>query len=136
MQRINANVNSGIFVTTKKNHCTNAIAFAPNKTLCYAASFNLCNKNEVIFRISGGCDTCFELLLTCFTLLKAVLLFYKTHSQNQTILAKTYTQKHVFCPKIQRYALYLTPFIKLKTAISTISPFYFAIFMKFLAPQK
>jgi len=122
--------------SNKKIHCTNAIAFAPNQTLCYAASFNLCNKNELIFRLSGNCDTCFELLLTCFTLLKEVLLFYKTHSQNQTILAKTYTQKHVFCPKIQRYALYLTPFIKLKTAISTISPFYFAIFMKFLAPQK
>jgi hypothetical protein len=65
-----------------------------------------------------------------------VLLFYKTQSQHRTILTKTYTQKHIFCPKIQRYAFYLTPFIKLKTAISTISPFYFAIFMKFLAPQK
>lgn len=44
----------------------------PNQTLCYAASFNLCNKNELIFRLSGGCDTCFELLLTRFTLLKGV----------------------------------------------------------------
>ena len=136
MQRINANVNSGIFVTTKKFIAPMQLLLPPNQTLCYAASFNLCNKNELIFRLSGGCDTCFELLLTRFTLLKAVLLFYKTHSQNQTILAKTYTQKHVFCPKIQRYALYLTPFIKLKTAISTISPFYFAIFMKFLSQQK
>ncbi len=115
MQRINANVNSGIFVTTKKFIAPMQLLLPPNQTLCYAASFNLCNKNELIFRLSGGCDTCFELLLTRFTLLKAVLLFYKRHSQNQTILAKIYTQKHVFCPKIQCYALYLGIFSKYLT---------------------
>ena len=31
------------------------------------------------------------------TLLIRVFLFYKTHSQNQTILAKTNAQKHAFC---------------------------------------
>jgi len=71
----------------------------PNQTLCYAASFNLCNKNELIFRLSGSCDTCFELLLTCFYPVKGGIIILQNALAKPNHSSENLYPKTCFLPQ-------------------------------------
>lgn len=83
----------------------------------------LCMCNACARALTGR-EACFLKPFAHLTLLKPVLLFYKTPLQFRPLLAKTDALKHGFRPLFQSCTFYFTAFLSVKVSICTFLPFY------------
>lgn len=91
------------------------------KCACYRVVNSVC---ETHARALTGREACFLKPFARLTLLKPVLLFYKTPLKFRSILAKIDALKHSFMPYFQSFTFYFTVFLSVKVSICTFLPFY------------
>lgn len=87
-------------------------------------------------RALTGREACFLKPFARLTLLKPVLLFYKTPPKFRSILAKIDALKHGFMPCFQSCTFYFTVFLSVKVSICTFLPFYLVPESPFFVVQK
>lgn len=87
-------------------------------------------------RALTGREACFLKPFARLTLLKQVLLFYKTPLKFRSILAKIDALKHGFMPYFQSCTFYFTVFLSVKVSICTFLPFYLVPSSPFFVVQK